>query len=83
MLPHNMFSMLNSLAATPGCKQKRQGLVMNWNVVVWNLWRQRNKMIFENCSTDITELVVEVKVTSWKMVDKQVEFWLLPLLRME
>ncbi|MCI81480.1 hypothetical protein A2U01_0102754, partial [Trifolium medium] len=42
-------------------KKRKQGLLMIWNSVVWALWRQRNKIIFENGNGDLSGVVDEIK----------------------
>jgi hypothetical protein len=64
-LPHNLFSIFSCLMET-GIKKGRQGMLMIGAAVVWNLWRCRNSLLFENGNGSVTELVEAVKVSSWK-----------------
>jgi hypothetical protein len=65
-LPQSVVSLLNFFAEFRGHKWRRQGLVLIWNAVNWTLWRQRNRIIFEEDTADITRLVDEIKVSSWR-----------------
>jgi hypothetical protein len=65
-LPHSILSLLNFLATVPGSKQKRKGLVMVCNAVIWSIWRHRNKAIFDNGATYLASLFNDVKTLSWK-----------------
>ncbi|GAU35033.1 hypothetical protein TSUD_103560 [Trifolium subterraneum] len=66
MLPQSLVSFFSFFAETSGGKKRRQGLIMIWNAVVWALWRQRNRIIFENGTGDLNGVVEEIKVSSWK-----------------
>jgi hypothetical protein len=66
LLPHNVVSLLNFVASVPGRKQKRKGLVLIWNAVIWSIWLRRNNIVFENGVTDVNEIVADVKLISWK-----------------
>ncbi|MCH99327.1 ribonuclease H protein, partial [Trifolium medium] len=59
ILPHSIESLVNWFAGVPGNKQMRQGLIMVWNAVIWALWNLRNKIIFDNGTGDLIELVEE------------------------
>ncbi|KAK2449160.1 nucleoside diphosphate kinase [Trifolium repens] len=61
-----MVSLLNFVASVPGRKQKRKGLVLIWNAVIWSIWLRRNNIVFENGVTDVNEIVADVKLISWK-----------------
>jgi hypothetical protein len=41
-------------------------MVMICNAVVWNLWRFRNSILFDNGRGTVAELVEAIKVSSWK-----------------
>jgi hypothetical protein len=64
MLPQHLVSLL--MAEPSGNKLRRQGLVLIWNAVIWALWRQRNRIIFENEAGDVHCLVEEIKLSSWR-----------------
>ncbi|MCI60201.1 ubiquinone biosynthesis monooxygenase COQ6, partial [Trifolium medium] len=40
--------------------------IMIGNAVVWNLWRCRNSVLFDNGRVTVAELVETIKVSSWK-----------------
>jgi hypothetical protein len=65
-LPHSCISLLNFFAAAFVSKLIRQGLVLIWSSVIWALWRQRNRIIFENGNSDFNSVVDEIKIVSWK-----------------
>jgi hypothetical protein len=65
-LPHTITSILNLMASTRGSKQARRGMVMIWISLIWTVWRHRNRIIFENGSVNLTELLDDVKIMSWK-----------------
>jgi hypothetical protein len=65
-LPQSCISLLNSFAAVSGKRNQRQGQILIWNSVIWELWRQRNRMIFENATLDLGVVVDAIKVASWK-----------------
>jgi hypothetical protein len=66
LLPHSISSLLNFMAMSTGSKQVRKGLVMIWKAVIWTVWRQRNKKVFENEGIDLARLIDDVKTISWK-----------------
>jgi hypothetical protein len=41
-------------------------MVMIWKAVIWTVWRQHNKKIFENEVLDLAHLLDDVNTTSWK-----------------
>jgi hypothetical protein len=47
-------------------KKLRQGLLMIWHATIWSIWKVRNSVIFANGVLDLSVLVDEVKVLSWK-----------------
>jgi hypothetical protein len=59
-LPHSCISLLNFFAAAFVSKLIRQGLVLIWSSVIWALWRQRNRIIFENGNSDFNSVVDEI-----------------------
>jgi hypothetical protein len=65
MLPQNLVSLFHFFAVYRGQKTRRKGLMMVWNAAVWALWRRRNKLIFENETISVLDLVEEIKVSSW------------------
>jgi hypothetical protein len=64
-LPHNLFSILHCLLEA-GNSKIRNGMIMICTAVVWQLWRCRNSIIFDNGMRTVTELVDAVKISSWK-----------------
>jgi hypothetical protein len=64
-LPHNLFSIFNSLIGDRNKKVKR-GFIMICCSVVWCLWKWRNSVLFDNLGGVVAELVEKVKVVSWK-----------------
>lgn len=36
-----------------------------WLAVVWSLWLLRNKIIFQGCVAECTQVVVQIKMVSW------------------
>jgi hypothetical protein len=65
MLPQNLVSLFHFFAVYRGQKTRRKGLMMVWNAAVWALWRRRNRLIFENETISVLDLVEEIKVSSW------------------
>ncbi|GAU33506.1 hypothetical protein TSUD_386510 [Trifolium subterraneum] len=66
MFPHSTISLLNLLASTPGCKQRRKGMLMIWNAVIWSVWCHCNRAIFENGLIDLAGVLDDIKTTSWR-----------------
>jgi hypothetical protein len=64
-LPHNLFSLFHCLMEA-GSYKMRRGMTMIASAVVWNLWKCRNSLLFDNGSGTIAELVEAVKISSWK-----------------
>jgi hypothetical protein len=64
-LPHDLFSIFNSLLCA-GDPRARKGRLMIGCAVVWMLWKSRNLVLFENSRGSSTELVEGIKVVSWK-----------------
>jgi hypothetical protein len=65
-LPQSCASLLNYFAFAVGNKKSRSGLISVWNAATWCLWRHRNKILFENGTWDLSGVVDEIKVMSWK-----------------
>ncbi|WJX91754.1 hypothetical protein P8452_73481 [Trifolium repens] len=66
MLPQNLVSLLHFFAVYRGQKKRTQGLLLIWNAVVWAIWRKRNRILFENDTAEVIDLVEEIKVSSWR-----------------
>jgi hypothetical protein len=49
-----------------GNKKKSQGLTLIWSSVIWAIWKHRNRIVFENGTSDVIGVVEEIKHTSWK-----------------
>ncbi|MCH79830.1 hypothetical protein A2U01_0000588 [Trifolium medium] len=64
-LPHNLFSIFNCLMGK-GNRKVEKGMIMICSSVVWNIWRCRNSVLFENGRGAVAELIEAVKVSSWK-----------------
>jgi hypothetical protein len=56
-LPHNLFSVFNCLLGVSNRKLEKNGLTMIGCAVVWNLWRRRNKILFDEGGGNVEELV--------------------------
>jgi hypothetical protein len=52
--------------AVQGNKKMGQGMSLIWSSVIWALWRQINRIIFDNATTNLLGVVDEIKLTSWK-----------------
>jgi hypothetical protein len=57
-LPHSRVSLLNYFA--------EQGMVLIWVSTIWALWRQRNRIIFDNGTAELMAVVDEIKLMAWK-----------------
>jgi hypothetical protein len=64
-LPHNLLSLFNTLQEV-GNKKLRIGFLMICCSVVWNLWKWRNAVLFDNTRMTVAELIESIKVSSWK-----------------
>jgi hypothetical protein len=64
-LPHSCVSLLNYFAEVQKDKKLRQGMVVIWCSAIWAIWRQRNRIIFDNGTTELPAVVDEIKLTSW------------------
>jgi hypothetical protein len=64
-LPHNLFSLVNCLLGAKN-KKLRKGLTLIFCSVVWNIWRCRNSVLFDNESKTVPELIEAIKISSWK-----------------
>jgi hypothetical protein len=52
-----------------GCakdKRAKKGLILIWNIIVWELEKNRNDLIFNNKEMNIEELVDQIKLWSWR-----------------
>jgi hypothetical protein len=66
-LPQNLFSLFHCLLmAGTGSVKIRLGMCMIGSAVVWNLWRCRNSLLFDNGSGTVADIVEAIKVSSWK-----------------
>jgi hypothetical protein len=65
-LPHNLSSIYLCLMES-GSKKIKHGMIMVCVAVVWNLWRCRNSLLFDNGNGSVAELVEAIKVSSWKL----------------
>jgi hypothetical protein len=64
-LPHSLFSIFYWLLCT-GNPKTHKGRLMICCATVWQIWRFRNSVLFENGRGSVSELVEAVKVASWK-----------------
>jgi hypothetical protein len=70
-LPHNLFSVFNCLLGVSNRKLEKKGLTTIGCAVVWNIWRRRNKILFDEGGGNVEELVEAIKVSSWKWWTKE------------
>jgi hypothetical protein len=65
-LPHSCVSLLNFFAEEQRNKKLRHGMVLIWCSTIWALWRQRNRILFDNGTTELLAVVDEIKLMAWK-----------------
>jgi hypothetical protein len=65
-MPENLFYLFDCVRGAAKNKKFRRGFLLVWHMVLWVLWRARNKAIFKNIVEDPKTLVDEVKILSWK-----------------
>jgi hypothetical protein len=65
-LPHSPVSLFHCFMVEGGNKKRRQGMILIWCTVIWVIWRHRNRIIFENGTSDAAGIVEEIKNISWK-----------------
>jgi hypothetical protein len=64
-LPHNLFSLLYCLLCA-GDPRAYKGRLMICCATVWQIWRYRNSILFDNNRGTVLDLIEAVKVASWK-----------------
>jgi hypothetical protein len=66
IMPSNIVSLFDCFCHGARKKKTRKALRFIWHTVVWCLWRARNDVIFNAIKKDVSEIVEEIKVLSWK-----------------
>jgi hypothetical protein len=62
-------NLVTSFAMFVGCakdKRAKKGLILIWNIIVWELGKNQNDQIFNNKEMNIEELVDQIKLWSWR-----------------
>jgi exonuclease III len=66
VMPPSIMILFDCVSESAKNKMVRKGLRFVWHTVVWSLWCERNKEIFNNVKREALEIVEEVKVLSWR-----------------
>jgi hypothetical protein len=59
-----MFSLVHCFMEA-GNKKQGKGMMMICAAVLWNLWRCRNSILYDNGIGSVETLVEKIKVSSW------------------
>lgn len=47
-------------------KRIRNGLRLIWHATIWVMWKARNDKVFNNCNSEVGDMVDDIKVVSWR-----------------
>lgn len=64
--PPNLFVHRECWLGTESNKKVRSGYRLIWHAAIWSIWRVRNDHIFKDLIGRVVELVVAIKVLSWR-----------------
>jgi hypothetical protein len=66
LIPPNLFILWECWSGRRGNQNRSKGLWLIWHTAIWVLWKARNDKIFKGLNYVAEELVVEIKVLSWR-----------------
>jgi hypothetical protein len=66
LTPPNQFILWENWDGASTNKKVRKGFRTIWHSVVWNIWRARNDMIFNEKIGEVDALVDDIKVLAWR-----------------
>jgi len=65
IVPNNLLVHLECWSKEVSTKKLRQGFWLIWHATLWEIWKARNEIIFNNGTFDVEEVVENIKVLSW------------------
>jgi hypothetical protein len=66
VMPANSFHLFDCFSEAGVNKKSRKGLRLVWHTAIWELWRARNNLIFNNIREEPMDIVEGIKVLSWR-----------------
>jgi hypothetical protein len=66
VVPSNLFHLFDCLSEAAKNAKSRKGFRLVWHSVIWCIWKARNDCIFNNVRKELSEVVEEIKVLSWR-----------------
>jgi len=64
--PHNLFIHWECWNAVSSNKKLTRGLRLIWHATIWLIWKARNDKIFNTKDMEVSKLVEDIKVLSWR-----------------
>lgn len=66
LIPPNLFIMWECWIGAVVNKKIRKGVRLIWHATIWNIWKARNDIVFNNATLDLEALLESIKVLSWR-----------------
>jgi hypothetical protein len=66
IMPGSLSSLFEYFIGLARSKKARKGFMLIWHTTLWQIWRSRNDVIFNNSLLNVAECVEGIKVLSWK-----------------
>jgi hypothetical protein len=66
VMPADLSTLFGYFVGFARTKKARRGFMLVWHTTIWQIWRSRNEVIFNNKVTSAADYVEEIKVLSWK-----------------
>jgi hypothetical protein len=66
VIPPSLSGLFDCFVAAAVSKKGRAVFSLIWHATVWVIWRSRNRIIFSNGAVDLSEVVDDIKRSSWR-----------------
>jgi hypothetical protein len=66
VMPPNLFIFFDSFVGAAARKKAAAGYSLIWHTTIWSIWRSRNDVSFANGALDLSKVIDDIKVQSWR-----------------
>jgi hypothetical protein len=66
VMPADLSTLFGYFVGLARSKKARRGFMLVWHTTLWQIWRSRKEVIFNNKVMNAADCVEEIKVLSWK-----------------